>query len=178
MVIYVVRHGEAAAAAPGEADGTRSLTEQGRREVAEAGAGLRALGVALDRILVSPLRRAQQTAELLARGLAPDPNAEPTLCETLTELDGSESPAVVLATLGRLRQDETVAIVGHMPGLGELVALATTADLGSGVHFSTASVARLDFEARVRPGGGQLRWLRSAQQLGDARRARHGRPAI
>lgn len=174
-----MRHGEAAAAAQGEADGTRSLTEQGRRDVTEAGAGLRALGVVLDRILVSPLRRAQQTADLLARGLVTDPNAEPPLCETLAELDGSESPAVVLAALGRLRQDETVAIVGHMPGLGELVALATTADPGSGVSFSTASVARLDFEGRARPGAGRLRWLRSAQQLAelaDAHRSRHGAP--
>lgn len=125
------------------------------------GAGLRALGVALDRILASPLRRAQDTADLLAREFA----ADAPIRETLAELDGSAPPAAILAALDRVAREEAVAVVGHMPGLGELVTSATTGVGASGIPLATASVARIDFEGRPRPGGGRLRWLMNAEEL-------------
>jgi phosphohistidine phosphatase len=165
MEIYVMRHGEAASSISGEADGTRALTDRGRRQVAGVGAGLRSLGVVLDRVLASPLRRAQQTAHILARELAADASAAPPILETIAELDGSAPPDAVLAALGGLAREEAVAVVGHMPGVGELVTLATAGVGASGVPLGTASVARIDFECRPRPGAGRLRWLMSAEQM-------------
>lgn len=128
--------------------------------------GLRSLGVALDRILASPLRRAQQTADLLAQELAADASAEARpIRETIAELDGSAPPAEILAALGGATREEAVAVVGHMPGLGELVTLAIAGIGASGVPLATASVARIDFEGPPRPGAGRLRWLMSAEQL-------------
>ncbi len=161
--IYVMRHGEAAAPGPGGADGSRALTDRGRREVERAAAGLRALDVVLDRILASPLRRAQETADLLAREFA----EEAPVRETLAELDGSAPPAEILAALGGVTRDEAVAVVGHMPGLGELVTLATAGVGASGIPLGTASVARIDFDGRPRPGAGRLGWLMNADQLAD-----------
>ncbi len=161
MEIYLIRHGEAAASGQAGADGARALTDRGRREVAGVGAGLRALGVALDRILTSPLRRAQETADLLAREFA----ADAPIRETLAELDGSAPPAAILAALGGVASEETVAVIGHMPGLGELVTLAITGVGASGIPLATASVARIDFEGRPRPGSGRLGWLMNAEQL-------------
>lgn len=158
-----MRHGEAAPSAAGGSDGSRPLTTRGRRQVADAAAGLRALGVAFDRVLASPLRRAQQTAEIVARELA----ADAPVLETVAELDGSAPADAVLAALGRLAvaPEEAMAVVGHMPGLGELVTLATAGVGASGVPLGTASVARIDFEGRPRPGAGRLRWLMSAEQM-------------
>ncbi len=129
-------------------------------------AGLRSLGVALDRLLASPLLRAQQTADLLAREFAIDASDEERpIRETLAELDGSAPPAAILAALGGAARQEAVAVVGHMPGLGELVTLATAGIGASAVPLATASVARIDFDGRPRPGAGRLRWLMRAEQL-------------
>lgn len=159
-----MRHGEAAAPAPGGSDGARPLTDRGQQEVAAVGAGLRALGVVLDRIVVSPLRRAQETAEILARATGTKTSEAP-IRETQAELDGSAPPAAILAALGGIGHEEVVAIVGHMPVLGELVALATAGAGASCVSLGTASVARIEFDGRPRPGAGRLHWLMRAEQL-------------
>jgi phosphohistidine phosphatase len=172
MELYVVRHGEAGAAAPGGDDGGRSLTERGRQQVAGVGTGLRSLGVVVDRILASPLRRARETADILARELAGAAKSDEPIRETVAALDGNSPPATMLDALGHLGRDEVVAVVGHMPGLGELVTLATSGIGAAGIPLGTASVARIDFDGRPRAGAGQLRWLMSAEQLALLRRGR------
>jgi phosphohistidine phosphatase len=159
MQVYVVRHAEAEASGGREGDAGRALTPRGRAQAAEAAAGLRSLGVALDRLLASPLLRAQQTATLLAPALG-----RPGI-ETVAALDGRAPPEAILAELHACGAEERVALVGHMPGLGELVALAAAGVGASGVALGTASVARIDFEGRPRAGAGRLRWLLTAAQL-------------
>ncbi|HKE11212.1 MAG TPA: histidine phosphatase family protein, partial [Myxococcota bacterium] len=80
MKVYVVRHGEAEEHRPGRRDEERELTRQGKAEFEQVVAGLAALGVRLDAILTSPLIRARQTAEILARALpGPAPVASDAL---------------------------------------------------------------------------------------------------
>jgi phosphohistidine phosphatase SixA len=127
--------------------------------VAGAAGGLRTLGVGLDRLLASPLRRALETARILARELeGPEP-------DTAAVLDGSAPADAILNELAACGPADRVGLVGHMPGLGELVTLATTGVASGGAALGTASVARVDFEGRPRPGGGRLRWLLTAEQL-------------
>lgn len=153
MQLYVVRHGEAAAKAPG-GDAERPLTESGARRVRAVARGLRVLGVQLDLLLASPLRRAQETARLLAEGLGgPAPATEPIL-------DGNAGGASILQQLADpVHVRARVAIVGHQPVLGELVALATSGIGGSAATLAPASVACIEFPGAPRIGGGQLVWL-------------------
>jgi phosphohistidine phosphatase len=159
MQVYVVRHAEAEAAGAAGGDAERALSARGQAQAAAAAAGLRGLGVAIDRLLASPLRRAQETAALLAPALG-----RPAL-ETLATLDGSAPAEAILGELRAVAGGERVAVVGHMPVLGELVALAVAGVGASGVALATASVACLDFEGRPRAGAGRLRWLLTAEQL-------------
>ena len=155
----MVRHAEAEAAGPVGGDAARALSARGRAQAAAAAAGLRRLGVALDRVLASPLRRAQETAALLAPALGRPP------VETVATRDGGAPAEAILAELRACGGEERVALVGHMPVLGELVALAAAGVGASGVALGTASVARIDFEGRPRAGAGRLRWLLTAEQL-------------
>jgi phosphohistidine phosphatase len=157
--VYVVRHAEAEPGSASGSDAGRALTARGQAQAAAAAAGLRALDGALDRILASPLRRAQETAAILARALGRPP------VETVAALDGGSPPEAILAELAAVGAEQRVALVGHMPVLGELVALATTGVGASGVGLATASIARVDFAARPRAGAGRLCWLMSAEQL-------------
>jgi phosphohistidine phosphatase len=154
MDLYVVRHGEAARYAPG-GDAERPLTAQGARQVEAVARGLRGLGVELDALLASPLRRAQETALLLAKGLGgkPAPEAEAVL-------DGTANAAAILQHLAHaVRSRARIAIVGHQPVLGELVGLASAGSNGGAVALAPACVARLAFPGAARVGGAQLVWL-------------------
>lgn len=160
MQLYVVRHGSAGRHAPG-GDAARALTAAGVREVEGAGRGLAALGVALEALFASPLRRAQETARLLAAQLGgPEP-------ETEDVLDGGAPAVALLREVAHWsRGCSRIAIVGHQPVLGELVSLASAGLGHGGTALAPATVARIDFPGAPRVGGGQLVWLLPPEVLG------------
>jgi len=156
LQVYIVRHGEAEPAGA-DGDAGRRLTPRGQLQARSAAAGLRALDVRLDRLLTSPLQRALETAALLAEELeAPEPEPSPVL-------DGRASADAILAEVAALAGLASVALVGHMPVLAELVALATA---GAAPGLGTSSVALVEFGVRPARGAGRLCWVRSPEQLG------------
>ena len=126
MRLFVVRHAEAA---PGDPDELRPLTEAGRA-VARA-LGERLADRSLDVVLASPLLRARETAEAIARpsGLTAEPD------ERLAP--GADADTVREAVAGR---GETVVIVGHQPDCSEIV-LALT---GERVPFEPGAVHEVE----------------------------------
>ena len=112
MQLYVIRHGIAEDAAPGQDDAERALTDAGKQKLRREVKGLRELGWTFERVLTSPWLRATETAKLLA----PLAEAEPTETELL-----AAPPSRELMTLIAETQVEHVAVVGHEPWLGELV---------------------------------------------------------
>ena len=69
MHIYLLRHGIAEDAAPGTADHDRALTDDGWKRLRKAGAVWRTLVPTPEVVMVSPLRRALQTAEVFAEAV-------------------------------------------------------------------------------------------------------------
>jgi phosphohistidine phosphatase len=112
MEIYLVRHGKAE---PGPGDAARALTSDGRGAIGLVAARLGAMGVRVDRIDHSPLRRAVETAEILGRELGGPLSEAPDL------LPGSD----VLSVRRRLGAEDPGAImlVGHNPFMEDLAAL-------------------------------------------------------
>lgn len=76
-MIYLVRHGEAAASFAGHAD--PGLSERGKSEAALAAEQLAHLNAA--QLLSSPLRRAQETAQALCQRLGKTLQIEPRVAE-------------------------------------------------------------------------------------------------
>src|SRR5436190_2456998 len=64
MKLFLVRHADAT---PGNPDELRPLSEEGREQARELGEQLRRDGIAPEILLTSPLLRARQTGEALAR---------------------------------------------------------------------------------------------------------------
>ena len=128
MRLYLVRHAEAA---PGNPDELRSLTADGRAAARALGERLRA-EARVDAVLTSPLLRARETGEAIARelGLAPEPTD--LLAPGATDADLLE------AADGR---GEVVVAVGHQPDCG-LIAAALAG--GEPPAFPPAGVVRLD----------------------------------
>jgi phosphohistidine phosphatase len=136
MQLFVIRHAVAEAAAPGEDDANRQLTDEGEKKLKKVVRGMRALDMSFARILTSPWARAMRTAELLK----PICDKAPIATELLTQPPRSE----LLAQIAELGED--VAVVGHEPWLGQLVAWLAFGDTrhGEAIVFQKAGVVWME----------------------------------
>ena len=161
MMLYLVRHAIAEDAPVGGDDAARRLTPSGRRKMAAAARGLRALRVAPDVVLTSPLVRAVETARIVVEALrgAPEPR----------ELDGLAAGVSAADTLRALRpfgRKRYVMIVGHEPNLSTRLALLLTgAADGAAIELKKGSCAAVELTAFAPRGGATLRWLLAPRAL-------------
>jgi phosphohistidine phosphatase len=161
MKLYVVRHGIAQSR---EADGVssdaeRGLTGKGRRRTQQAAEGLATLGCQPDLIATSPLRRARETARLIADVLGT--GAEPEPCDPLAP---GAAPQDLIEWL-REQTAEEVMVVGHMPDVAWAVAFLVGGRGGVELAFRKCAVCCLSFDAAPAQGDGRLEWLLQPRQL-------------
>lgn len=140
-------------------DADRPLTDRGRRRMQQAAAGIRMETGPLYRILSSPLRRAQQTAEILAREY---PDSHLTLTDGLSP---GQSLTALIGELADIPQECTLALVGHEPDLSQLIALLLCSDVRSAVRLKKGGAALIDFPLTIEAGHGELLWLLTPGQL-------------
>lgn len=117
-MLYILRHGIAVeSGTPGIADDDRPLTPKGRKRMRQLGRGLRRLGLKLDRIVTSPLPRASATAEIAAAAMGTG-----SKLEVADVLRSGGDPLAIREWL-RGRSEARLMIVGHNPGLTDLITL-------------------------------------------------------
>ena len=130
-MIWFLRHGDAEDTQP---DYERKLTDKGRRQSADAGATLDALGVEFDLCLSSPRVRARETAEHACEYL----DVEIAIEE---RLQGGRFDPLELA--GGM---DNVLLVGHEPDFSDAIAELT----GARVDMKKGGLAAIeDGELRV-----------------------------
>jgi phosphohistidine phosphatase len=143
MKLYIVRHGIAVdRGAPNIPDEERWLTDEGKEKTRLVAQGLRTLGVEVGVILTSPLIRARQTADILAKVLHPDGGVRET-----EHLEPGFSPTLLLRELGEMKDMAAVMIVGHEPDLSEFISQLVWGDEGGTVVMKKAGVALLTLSA-------------------------------
>ena len=156
MILYFLRHG---AAGPSDAGDQQELTDAGRR-VLEAAAPLwRRLNLRPDVIVSSPLRRARQSAELLAGAVDAD---APEIDARLSPGSDWNAMALVLADHPDAQR---LCFVGHEPDLSSTIALLTGA---ASVRMRKGAIACVEFYGVPEPGGGELVWLIDPDLYTDA----------
>jgi len=121
--IYLLRHGTAEDAGPGTPDHDRSLTDEGWKRLRKAAATWRDLVPTPGVILVSPLRRALQTAEVFVGAV--DFTGELQIAEALLP-NAAASVALSMLEAEALSQTKAVAVIGHEPHLGYLLGCLLT----------------------------------------------------
>jgi phosphohistidine phosphatase len=141
MRVLIMRHGEALPVG-GEIpdDVSRPLSDEGRSQVRRVAESLRPRGP-IQRVLSSPLRRARETAEIVAETLGISP-VEPTV-----DLSPNTSPARVRELVQRHDPESTVVLVGHHPDVTLWVAFLSNLDSSVCPLFGTASVAELELRS-------------------------------
>ena len=138
-------------------DGERPLSPEGMVRARKAAAGLKYIAERPQCVLSSPLVRARQTATILAE-FAGWPKA--TECPALAP---DEPPEEVFAALAA-QKEKIVAVVGHQPGLGRLIAACLPAQVRGGVNpeafeLKKMGAALVCFSGAPRAGGGVLNWF-------------------
>ena len=123
MHIYLLRHGIAEDSGPGVNDADRALTDEGHKRLQRAAPAWRELVETPKVLLVSPLRRARETAAVFAEAVrfagelrveaALQPDAPPALAASLLEGEA-------------LAGCPAIGVVGHEPHLGYLLGLLLT----------------------------------------------------
>jgi phosphohistidine phosphatase len=118
MKLYLLQHGEAVSK---QEDPERPLSEHGEEDVRAVAAFLDEAGIKVSRVWHSGKRRAEQTAEIIAKAV---------LSRGTTErIDGisPNDPVVEFATDADVWSEDTL-VVGHLPFMSRLVSLLTTGD--------------------------------------------------
>jgi phosphohistidine phosphatase len=155
MELLVVRHAIAfeRSAKRWPDDAERPLSPQGEARARKAALGLKRITANPAQVLVSPLRRAQQTAAILTQFAG-----WPEAAECAQLLPGA-APEALLALLARSRGGR-IAVVGHQPGLGRLLAACLPGGVAAAAfQFRKMGVALLSFQGAARAGRGELIWL-------------------
>ncbi|WP_024871067.1 phosphohistidine phosphatase SixA [Tolumonas lignilytica] len=151
MKIIVMRHGEAAHEAG--RDDLRPLTDKGRKQSIKMAEWVSTELPRLDRVLVSPFLRAQQTWEAI-RSCLP----EPALVEEIHDLVPYGRAETVTDYL-RALNDDYILIISHLPLVGYIVN-----DLCANAvppMFVTSGMAKVTLQE----GKGHLDWLEGPHTL-------------
>jgi phosphohistidine phosphatase len=129
----------------------RPLAERGRRQAPEAGRWLSTNLTSIDLAVVSPARRARSTWELAVAELAAAPEVR------VDERVYAASDRELLTLVRELPEGVgTAVVVGHNPGLEELLALLS----GAWERMTTSAIAVVDLMggwATAGDGTGRLR---------------------
>ncbi|PAV49707.1 phosphohistidine phosphatase SixA [Pseudomonas sp. HAR-UPW-AIA-41] len=138
MKLWLLRHGEAEPHAASDAQ--RRLTERGIREVRQSAEQL--CGAGVQRVLVSPYRRAQETAQLVMQVTGLD-------CPLVTVdwLTPDSDPQWVINQFDD--SAEVLLLVAHQPLLGELAGLLLHGHRGDPQSFRTAGLLALQGPAAM-----------------------------
>ena len=145
MKLCFLRHGEADWPNWDKPDDERPLTERGRKEMKRVVKFLQRLKFSADAILTSPLPRASQTAEIVAKRLGIELKTEPALAHGFN--------VERLRRLFAKVDADCIMVVGHEPEFSEVIKKLT----GGEVKLSKAGVALLEVNSGCT--AGELLWL-------------------
>ncbi len=161
MDIFVLRHGEAGKSIPASAkDFQRPLTESGRQKIESVGESLKQWNIKLDKVITSPLRRAKETAEEVAKVLDIEDHIE-----KVDVLKPEGDRLELYKKLSKFRRQDSVLIVGHEPYLSVMIGDIIAANPNSHIALKKGGMAKIEIITFAPKISGELKWLLTPRQL-------------
>lgn len=158
--LYFLRHGKAwSRAAWHEDDDLRPLTEAGEALVRAEGRAMKAMGLAPEVIVTSPMARARRTAEIVAEELG----MSELLVEDQCLAHGFDTRRLA-EIVARHAGADSLMLVGHEPELSATVAELTG---GGRLDFKKGGLARVDVKSSKLEDGILACLLTPAQITGE-----------
>ena len=153
MQIYLLRHGIAESAGPGQPDSDRPLTPEGRDKLRRVLKRAAASGVAPDEILSSPFRRALETAEVAAEMLKYQGKVVKTRA-----LVPDASPFDVWEELRSRKDQGAILLSSHEPLMSTMTAFLLDSPTLQ-VDMKKAALVRVDCDRLGPEPRGVLKWM-------------------
>jgi phosphohistidine phosphatase len=140
--LSIIRHAKAVSPEEAPNDFERPLTKRGQKDATQLGQILAALSPGVDWLISSPSLRTRETTELVTKAL---PYTKPIQWAESAYLAEAEQWLALLKQAPP--EAHHIAIVGHNPGLSDLVAgLAAGAATHLNFHLPTAAIVHLELE--------------------------------
>lgn len=160
--LLLLRHAKSSWDEPSLRDFERPLAARGKRDAPRMGKALRERGPLPDLIISSPAARTRATIKAVTSSARLEAGLH------VEESVYGASSAELMKLVRRLpREKSCVMIVGHNPGLEDLVERLT----GESERMPTAALACVEFQTEsweaVEDGEGKLEWLLTPKQLGS-----------
>jgi phosphohistidine phosphatase len=138
LTLFLLRHAKSSWDDASQQDFERPLSSRGRNACALIGEFIEEKGIDFDLVLVSTALRTRQTSELVKERAKF--RGEVRYDERIYEATVSQ----LLDVISQVDSDrESVLLVGHNPGIEELLALLT----GEQQHVTTANLAKIKIKA-------------------------------
>lgn len=163
MNLFLLRHAIAVPHGyPGiDRDGDRPLTPKGEKKMRRIAEGLLALDLTFDLILSSPLVRARQTAEILAKVF--DGEKKVKYSDHLAV--GGDARMLINDVNERFGVVDNVVLVGHEPSLSELISVLLSGSPGLPFTMKKGGVCNLAIDKLIYGRCATLEWLLTPAQL-------------
>jgi phosphohistidine phosphatase len=149
MLLYLLRHADAESSAA--SDELRGLSEKGLRQAGDVARFCEAREIAPDVILTSPLLRARQTAEIVAKQAGAELVIQPWLTSGMI-------PDEALAELRAFSKMKSVMLVGHEPDFSQLAARLLGLPSSERLRLRKASLTCIEIES-LKGGTGALQFM-------------------
>jgi phosphohistidine phosphatase len=151
MTIYFLRHASAGQRVSNpRKDEQRALDEDGTEQCRQIGRALAAMELQVDAIVSSPLKRASQTAAMVANEMGH---------EGKLQLDPALRPEATFSQfrelVGRYAKADAIMVVGHNPNLSEFLGRSITRGAGQAeINLKKGAVAQVE----TKRNSAVLRW--------------------
>lgn len=149
MLIYIIRHGEAHNGSSTGRDRDRALTDLGHLQARAGGEYLAGLDACPKMVIASPYVRAQETAGELCEVLQ-------QAMHTDDRLSADRGLTEMLSVVEEHSDVESIAIVSHMPTVGEFVSLLADGPAAPGASLWTGQVVVIRTDGNELIGSGEV----------------------
>ena len=157
MDLYILRHAIAAeSGSPAyEDDSQRPLTPRGSAKMKRIASGLCHMQVEFDFILSSPLVRARQTAEIVAKTY----DLKDKLVLTPALLPEAPGSQIINEINEKYANYKNVVLIGHQPHLNTLISMLISGDPTLNIDLKKGGLCRLGIEQLRYDRCATLEWL-------------------
>jgi phosphohistidine phosphatase len=159
MLIFFLRHGDASSDNRFH-DSERPLTEKGENQAKTAGKFLQQNHAPIDAVYFSPLKRAQQTAEIVKSFISPK------IFQVNEFLVNGTDQRQLIHQLKELNL-ATILLVGHIPHLPDTISLLINGNYDSDIGLKKCSLAIVDIPFSINPGTGKLKQIINNEAMAE-----------
>jgi phosphohistidine phosphatase len=152
MDIYFLRHASANHYDPAGDDDKRPIDKTGEQQSHDVGRALAALELKLDVMISSPLKRALQTAEIVASELG---HKDKIVTDTALRPEAGYQDFEAL--LARYGKKKAIMVVGHNPSMTDFLTRMLSGESAGFIDFKKGSVAKVERDGGRQPA--MLKWF-------------------